>query len=129
MSSRALNLDPEANVIFFLHDRLEPALQIAASINSTDSVAAVYSNLELLESFLWLHLGVTIDYFPQPLARRLAYEYAVPILKAYEAVMETKRSETWLSQPMRNILSEEFSGRAFGQFVRRLGFRVMHWKY
>jgi hypothetical protein len=112
MSSQVTRADVEANLIFFIRDRLEPALKDADKIDSSGSVVSTYSALDILEAFLWLHLGVTIGYFPQPLSRRVAYEYSVPMLKAHDAILSTKQSDTWLAHPMRIILAEEWSGRS-----------------
>lgn len=111
MNGELQNISPESNLAFFLHDRLEPALRNADKIDLSPKLIAIYSSLDLLEAYFWLHLGVTIGYFPQPLARRVMYEYAVPVFKAHEAILETNLIDTWLPQPMRIILSNEFSGR------------------
>jgi hypothetical protein len=112
VSAQVTSADAEANLIFFIHDRLESALENADKIDSSGSTVSTYSALDLLEAFLWLHLGITVGYFPQPLSRRVAYEYSVPILKAHDIILSNKQSDTWLAQPMRNILAEEWSGRS-----------------
>lgn len=110
MSNQPIPL--EANLVFFLHDRLEPALQKAQAVTAPRNLDAIYSNLELIETFLWLHLGVRIGYLPQPLSRRVIYEYSVPIFKAYGVISDSRQIETWFAPPMRSILEEEFSGRS-----------------
>src|SRR5712664_3258865 len=73
-----------ANLNFFLNDRLLPILQELEAIGSYSEKQSNFVRAELLESFLWLHLGVQIEYFPLPLSRRAIYEYFPLILKAYE---------------------------------------------
>src|SRR5216684_1281550 len=92
-----------ANLIFFLNDRLRPVVE---QIEVTDSLPDIRGNFlaaELLESFLWLHLGVQIDYFPLPLARRAIYEYFPAFLKAYDFPASGPSFETWFTSPVRSI--------------------------
>lgn len=112
MSSQNQATPLESNLVFFLHDRFEPSLRRTHETTSSQKLSTLYNSLDLIESFLWLHLGVEVGYFPQPLSRRVLYEYSVPIFKAYDVVLESHGIETWFAPPMRNILSEEFSGTA-----------------
>jgi hypothetical protein len=100
-----------ANLNFFLNDRLLPILQEITAIESYPKKRSTFVRAELLECFLWLHLGVQIGYFPLPLSRRAAYEYFPMILKAYEVISETPFFETAYTPPLRTIWDSEFSGR------------------
>jgi len=100
-----------ANLNFFLNDRLRPVLeQIEATVPSSD-MRTNFLEAELLESFLWLHLGVQIDYFPLPLARRAIYEYLPCFLKAYDSTASGPSFETWFTPPLQAIWESEFTGR------------------
>src|SRR5437879_7514213 len=79
-----------ANLNFFLLDRLYPAVEEVNKIGWLPEIRANYSSVALLESFLWLHLGVRIDYFPRALSRRVMYEHFGPMLGAYERVLATR---------------------------------------
>src|ERR1700722_2350305 len=72
MSSRLINPDDlqsqieprilgPANLNFFLNDRLLPILQEFEAIGSYPEKQSNFVRAELLESFLWLHLGVQIE--------------------------------------------------------------------
>jgi hypothetical protein len=60
---------------------------------------------------LWIHLGVQIDYFPLPLARRAIYEYFPAFLKAYDSTASGPYFDTWFTPPARAIWDSEFTGR------------------
>jgi hypothetical protein len=100
-----------ANLNFFLNDRLLPILQEVEAIGSYPEKQSNFVRAELLESFLWLHLGVQIEYFPLPLSRRAIYEYFPMILKAYEVISHTPFFETAFAPPLRAIWASEFTGR------------------
>jgi hypothetical protein len=94
-----------ACLAFFLKDRLIPSLQ-RVEMRSTRSFVFA----ELLESFLWLHHGVEIDYFPMAESRRVMYEYFEFFLKAHHEVSSGPYFETWFTPPLRAMLSSEFTG-------------------
>jgi hypothetical protein len=103
---------PLANLALFVNDRLNLALGDAAGTSSSVNDTEVLSSLNVIESFLWLHVGVRVGYFPESPSRRLVYEYFPPILRAYEIIQRTKNLETWFPNPVRTALSAEFSGKA-----------------
>lgn len=98
----------EANLAFFMHDRFAPVINRVDS--KTMSAQQSFVQAELLESFLWLHHGVGIGYFPAPLSRRVTYEYFPTFLKAYESVRFESYFETWFTPPLRAIFEIEFTG-------------------
>jgi hypothetical protein len=100
-----------ANLNFFLNDRLLPVLQEIIAIESYPKNRSNFVRAELLECFLWLHLGVQIGYFPLPLSRRAVYEYFPVILKAYEIISDTPFFQTAYTPPLRTIWESEFSGK------------------
>jgi hypothetical protein len=100
-----------ANLSFFLNDRLLPILQEFTTIESYPQKQSNFLRAELLESFLWLHLGVQIGHFPLSLSRRAVYEYFPMILDAYEVISETPFFQTAYTPPLRTIWDSEFSGR------------------
>lgn len=100
-----------ANLIFFLNDRLRPVLEQIEATDSSPDIRGNFLEAELLESFLWLHLGVQIDYFPLPLARRAIYEYFPAFLRAYDSTATGPSFETWFTSPVRAIWESEFTGR------------------
>src|ERR1700674_2098601 len=91
---------------FFLQDRLLPILERVEKGHSRD-----FDSAELLESYLWLHHGVEIDYFPIADSRRIMYEYFHHFLRARGAVSSGGHFETWFTPPLRAILDTEFVGR------------------
>lgn len=100
-----------ANLNFFLNDRLLPILQEFEAIGAYPEKQSNFVRAELLESFLWLHLGVQIEYFPLPLSRRAIYEYFPLILKAYDVISHAPFFETAFAPPLRAIWASEFTGR------------------
>lgn len=101
----------EASLIFFLNDRLGPVLEQIEATDPSSGIRTNFLQAELLESFLWLHLGVQIDYFPRPLARRAIYEYFPTFLKAYDSTASGPSFETWFTSPIRAIWESEFTGK------------------
>jgi hypothetical protein len=95
------------NLNFFLNDRLLPILQELEAIGSYPEKQSNF----VRESFLWLHLGVQIGYFPSHLSRRAIYEYFPMILKAYEVISNTPFFETAFASPLRTVWANEFNGR------------------
>lgn len=82
-----------------------------------------YASHSLLESYLWLHTGLRIGYFPVEGSRRIAYEYLSEILGAYSTMIEEpKIREDKFTTPVRAVLESELSGRAplFGAPVTAL---------
>jgi hypothetical protein len=114
MSSQG-NIQPEtmgpANLVFLANDRLRPVLEEMEEVESLTSTSGLFVCSELLECFLWLHLGVQIDYFPKAGARRLMYEYFPKVLKAYNAVSHATFFETAFRRSIRTIWEVEFAGR------------------
>jgi hypothetical protein len=100
-----------ANLNFFLNDRLSPIIEEFTAIGSYPQKRSNFIRAELLEWFLWLHLGVQIGYFPLPLSRRAVYEYFPMILDAYDVISETPFFQTAYTPPLRTIWESEFSGR------------------
>jgi hypothetical protein len=101
----------EANLSFFINDRLFPLTARVARGYRPSNVLVSLPQAELLEAFVWLHSGVKIGYFQDVLSRRVFYEYSHMFLHAHEAVLESKVIETWFPSPIRNIWESEFSGR------------------
>jgi hypothetical protein len=100
----------EANLVFFLHDFLQPAVQATRSADALSSSRLSYSSFALLEAFLWLHIGVGLQYMLPGTARRVVYEYGNRILAAYERVKLDKRLGKF-SPPLQTLMDVEFSGR------------------
>jgi hypothetical protein len=101
-----------ANLGFFVQDRVAPVLNRIGSKGMDDSsYSQAFVRGELLESFLWLHHGVEIGYFPVSLSRRVTYEYFPLFLKAYESVRSESYFETWFTVPLRAIFEGEFAGK------------------
>lgn len=109
----------EANLAYFFHDRLSPVVEEMRGTGSFSESRANFVFAELLESFLWLHLGVRVNYFPIELARRLAYEHLHLFLRAHERILVSRLMESWFTAPLRAIWESEFTGRqalfSFGQ--------------
>lgn len=100
----------EANLTFFLHDFLRPAAEAVKSIDLLGPSSQDYSSFAILEAFLWLHLGVRLEYFPKAQSRRTMYEYANRLLAAYQRININKQLEKF-TPPLRRILEAEFNGR------------------
>jgi hypothetical protein len=100
-----------ANLIFFLNDRLRPVLEQIEATDPSSDIRTNFLEAELLESFLWIHQGVQIGYFPLHLARRAIYEYFPAFLKAYDSTASEPSFETWFTPPVRAIWESEFTGR------------------
>jgi hypothetical protein len=109
----------EANFAYFVHDRLSPVLKEITGVDSFSERRANFVCAELLEAFLWVHLGLRVNYFPIDLCRRLTYEHMHFFLRAYERILAARLMESWFTQPLRAIWESEFSGRqelfSFGQ--------------
>lgn len=101
----------EANLAYFFHDRLSPELDEMAMVESFSEKRANFVCAELLEAFLWLHLGLRVNYFPIELSRRLIYEHMHFFLRAYERILAERLMESWFTPPLRSIWESEFSGR------------------
>ncbi|SRR6266700_156752 len=117
--SEALAFLKEANLAYFFHDRLSPVMKEMTGIDSLSEKRANYVCAELLEAFLWVHLGLRVNYFPIELSRRLTYEHMHFFLRAYERILAARLMESWFGSPFRSIWESEFSGRqelfSFGQ--------------
>src|SRR6266705_894049 len=117
--SEAVAFLKEANLAYFFHDRLSPVVKEMAVMDSFSERRANFVCAELLESFLWLHLGLRVNYFPIELSRRLIYEHMHFFLRAYERILAARLMESWFTLPLRSIWEGEFSGRqelfSFGQ--------------
>lgn len=100
----------EANLAFFMRDRVAHVLTRINSMETLTPRQGSFTNAELLESFLWLHHGVIIEYFPLPISRRVVYEYLPLFLKAYESLRRESYFETWFTPPLRTIFESEFTG-------------------
>ncbi|HLZ50321.1 MAG TPA: hypothetical protein VKP61_06215 [Candidatus Acidoferrum sp.] len=96
-----------ACLTFFFQERVLPVLERVEKHGSHD-----FDSGELIESFLWLHHGVEIDYFPIADSRRIMYDYFREFLRARVAVSSGGHFETWFTPPLRAILDSEFAGRA-----------------
>jgi hypothetical protein len=81
---------------------MHPILDRVTADSSSLKIDRRYVNAELLEAFLWLHVGVKIEYFPLHSARRLMYEYFPLFLKALEEVNDSPFFETWFTPDLRN---------------------------
>jgi hypothetical protein len=101
----------EPNLAYFFHDRLSPVVEEIRGVNSFSEKRANFVSAELLEAFLWVHLGLRVNYFPLELARRLTYEHMHFFLRAYERILAGRLMESWITQPFRSIWESEFSGR------------------
>lgn len=98
-------------LVFFMEDRMRPIVDRVTGEPSPVKIDRRYVDAELLEAFLWLHVGVEIEYFPLQSARRLVYEYFPLFLKALEEVKASPFFETWFTPDLRNLLSRELSGQ------------------
>src|SRR5260370_10689486 len=109
----------EANLAYFFHGRLSPVVKEMANMDSFSEKQANFVCAELLEAFLWVHLGLRVNYFPIELSRRLIYEHMHFFLRAYERILAARLMESWFGSPFRSIWESEFSGRqelfSFGQ--------------
>ena len=108
--SQKQGLFADANLAFFMRERVAPLLRHIESTKTWTSPQASFVRAELLESFLWLHHGVSIEYFALPLARRVTYEFFPLFLKAYESLRSESHFETWFTSPLRAIFQSEFTG-------------------
>ena len=117
--SEAVAFLKEANLAYFFHDRLSPVVKEMREMNSFSERRANFVCAELLESFLWVHLGLRVNYFPLELSRRLVYEHLHLFLQAYEKILAARLMESWFTSPLRSIWEGEFTGRqelfSFGQ--------------
>ena len=101
----------ESRLAFFIQERLTPARQRFQELDGRPGLYRSFVSAELLESFLWLHHGVAIDYFPIAHSRVVAYESFHILLAAYYVVSQEEYFETWFTPPLRTILISEFKGR------------------
>jgi hypothetical protein len=99
-----------ADLDFFIADRLSPILQDFSFFDKLAKKQATFVAAELLESFLWIHLGVQLNYFPLGAARRVMYEFFPPFLRAHQMMSKAAVFETAFGSPLRNIWDSEFSG-------------------
>src|SRR5229473_4465481 len=117
--SESLAFLKEANLAYFFHDRLSPVVEEIRGIDSFSERRANFVSAELLEVFLWMHLGLRVNYFPLEISRRLTYEHMHFFLPAYERILAARLMESWFTSPLRAIWESEFSGRqelfSFGQ--------------
>ena len=90
---------------------MRPVLEQIEATNPSSDIRTNFLEAELLESFLWIHLGVQIGYFPVPLARRAIYEYFPAFLKAYDSAASGLSFDTWFTPPVRAIWESEFTGK------------------
>ena len=93
---------------FFHQDRLLPVLNGFNNRNRREVEGIVAA--EVLESFLWLHHGVGIAYFPEEESRFIMYENFPLFLKALGESWERADFETRFTSPLRTILENEFAG-------------------
>jgi hypothetical protein len=101
----------ESNLSYFLTEFFEPATQATRSMETLPPLTGDYSSLAMLEAFLWLHLGVKINYFPEDLSRRVVYEYGNKILGAHARAVSDSQLIQRFSPPNQRIFDAEFSGR------------------
>lgn len=109
--SDAVALFKEANLAYFFHGRLSPVMEEMNRLDSFSEGRTDFMCAELLESFLWLHLGLRVNYFPIEMSRRMVYEYFHLFLRAYEKISAAKLMESWFTPPLRFIWEAEFTGR------------------
>src|SRR6266571_2460664 len=107
--SEALAFLKEANLAYFFHDRLSPVMKEMTGIDSLSEKRANYVCAELLEAFLWVHLGLRVNYFPIELSRRLTYEHMHFFLRAYERILAARLMESWFGSPFRSIWESEWT--------------------
>jgi hypothetical protein len=100
----------ESNLVFFLHEFVQPAAEAVRSFSLLAPTTRDYSTFSFLESFLWLHLGVKLDYFSKAQSRRVMYEFGNHWLAAYQRTVNAKMLQKF-SPPLQRILEAEFSGR------------------
>ncbi len=100
----------ESNLVFFLHEFVQPTAEAVRNFNLLAPATRDYSTFALLESFLWLHLGVKLDYFSKAQSRRVVYEFGNLWLAAYQRTINAKMLQKF-SPPLQRILEAEFSGR------------------
>lgn len=99
----------KANLAFFLHDLFDPVAQAVRSIDFLDASGRSYFSFAIVEAFLWLHLGVSLQYFSKPESRRATYEFANRLLAGYQHIVASKLLEKF-SPPLKRILAAELSG-------------------
>lgn len=109
--SEATAFFKDANLTYFFHDRLSPAVEEMNQVDSFSEGRRDFVSAELLESFLWLHLGLRVNYFPIELSRRMVYEHFHLFLRAYENISTARLMDSWFTPPLRFIWEAEFSGR------------------
>ncbi len=100
----------ESNLVFFLHEFVQPAAEAVRGINLLAPPSRDYSTFAILEAFFWLHLGVTLNYFSKAQSRRVMYEFGNHWLGAYQRTVDAKMLQKF-SPPLQRILEAEFSGR------------------
>lgn len=100
----------ESNLVFFLHEFVQPAADAVRSFALLAPVTRDYSTFTILEAFLWLHLGVKLDYFSKGQSRRVIYEFGNHWLAAYQRTVNAKMLQKF-SPPVQRIFEAEFSGR------------------
>lgn len=111
------------NLTFFVEDCLAGRAHAFQRSKFGSVRSRRYSSHSLLESYLWLHTGLRIGYFPVEGSRRVAYEFLSDFLGAYSALIEKPNiREDKFTEPVRAVLDSELSGRAplFGGAVSAL---------
>src|SRR5260370_37807073 len=88
--SEAVAFLKEANLAYFFHDRLSPVVKEIKDMDSFTERRANYVCAELLEAFLWGHLGLRVNYFPIELSCRLVYEHLHLLLRAHDGILASR---------------------------------------
>jgi len=100
----------ESNLVFFLHEFVQPAAEAVRSISLLPPATRDYSTFAILEAFLWLHLGVRLDYFSKAQSRRVTYEFGNLWLSAYQSTVNARMLQKF-SPPLQRTLEAELTGR------------------
>ncbi len=99
-----------ASLVFFVRDRWQADVYAISAQKKDLREAADYNALAFLETFLWLHLGVQVDYFSKDLSRQLVREHFKLLDAAYERAVAGKHHERF-ALPLQQILRAELSRR------------------
>lgn len=99
------------NLIWFVQDRVQPETGLIAEDGSTGAtLTPAYRSLAPLETFLWCHLGIELNYFPMVETRRFVYEYFPYFLRSYENALEANLIQL-LPSRSQAVLDSELNGR------------------
>jgi hypothetical protein len=99
------------NLRFFVDDCLDSRMRAFQRSIFAKSYSKEYCSLLVLESYLWLHSGVKLGYFPIDTSRRVAYEFMGSILQAHYIAEKSKPVLERFAPSVQSLLDAELSGR------------------